>query len=772
MRDRDSQRRSPRGRATRAVIHAMVAVGGVAALSWEVLWQLQASLALGVSARGTAITLAATMAGITFGSVIGGRWLADRVLQPIRLYGVLEAVIGLSGLLMLPGFRLLERLDTSLYALSPALAPALHAFGIVLLLGPATLAMGATVPVFSRVASAHGTSLAGLYGINTVGAAAGSLLIAFVLIPWLGVSQTCQLVAGLNFCVFCGTQLVAPADAVAQIRATAQRAPSAIAPATASILVFCTGFVTFGLEVAWFRALRAAFQSVTDSFAIMLASVLIPLGVAARLVPRIRRTRIHPSTLLALAGLMILLATPFVERMDTFAWAPGDYAALLTRRFALSLAILGPAMLLLGMVLPWLLEEYREPRHCGWLYGINTAGSVLGSLLAAWILLPWLGFARACWLLGAAVVVLAAAAQRGRARWLGAVVGAGGLAFAVTQTSSLGRERVLGIPDFDDFGILAYDEGPDSTVSVVSDSSGARSLIIDGFLTSSEGVRGVHYMEMMGRLPMLLHADPRRALVICFGTGQTANAVRQEGPVGLDVVDLNPAVLEMAHHFASNQGVLEDPRVRAIEMDGRAWLRRTHERYDIVTLEPMPPYFAGVNALYSKEFYEIVARKLEPGGVAAQWLPFHLMPPFWAASAAATFQAVFPDAILWMHPSEPTGIMLGRTGTGPDQLGSQWPGFERSGGMRTFPPRAVRRSVVLNGEGLAKYARLGRVITDDNQLLAYGALRRRLPLRGAAAENVKLVRGIARGLTRQTPASKGPLPPRRWPSAETPSAPR
>jgi spermidine synthase len=750
----------------------MVAVGGLAALSWEVLWQLQASLALGVSARGTAITLVATMTGITVGSLIGGRRLADPTLRPIRVYGVLEAVIGLSGLPMLPGFHLLERLDTSLYAVSPALAPALHAFGIVLLLGPATLAMGATIPVFARVASAHGASLAGLYGTNTVGAAAGSLLMAFLLIPWLGVSQTCRLVAGFNLCVFCGSRLVAPAEVAPRIGEAARKRPFAMTPATAAIIVFSTGFVTFGLEVAWFRALRAAFQSVTESFAIMLAAVLIPLGVAARLVPLVRRVRVDPAALLASAGVLILLATPFIERMDVLAWPSGNYAGLLLRRFGLALATLGPAMLLLGMVLPWLLEEYLEPRRCGWLYGINTAGSVVGALLAAWVLLPVLGFARACWLLGAAVVVLAAATQRGRARWVGALAGAGGLAFAVMQTSSLGRDRVLGIPDFDEFEIRAYDEGPDSTVSVVSDSSGARILVIDGFVTSSEGVRGVRYMEMMGRLPMLLHPDPRRALVICFGTGQTANAVRREEPAALDVVELNPAVLEMARYFTSNQNVLEDRRVRAIEMDGRAWLRRTRDRYDIVTLEPMPPYFAGVNALYSKEFYEIVADKLEPGGIVAQWLPFHLMRPFFAASAAATFQAVFRDAILWMHWSEPTGILLGRISETGGELGSRWPGFDRSRANRSHPPPQVRRSVVLDRERLARYAQLGRIITDDNQLLAYGPRRRQIDSRKATIENVKLVRRIARGATAKPPAARDPLPGRRGRAAEARPIPR
>ena len=39
-------------------------------------------------------------------------------------------------------------------------------------------------------------------------------------------------------------------------------------------------------------------------------------------------------------------------------------------------------------------------------------------------------------------------------------------------------------------------------------------------------------------------------------------------------------------------------------MDGRTWMRRTDKEYDVITLEPMPPTFAGVNNLYSLEFYQ------------------------------------------------------------------------------------------------------------------------------------------------------------------------
>jgi spermidine synthase len=161
---------------------------------------------------------------------------------------------------------------------------------------------------------------------------------------------------------------------------------------------------------------------------------------------------------------------------------------------------------------------------------------------------------------------------------------------------------------------------------------------------------------------MLLHPAPRRALVICFGTGQTANGVRREGVERLDIVDVSPAVLSMAPLFPSNERVLQAPGVRPIVMDGRAWLRRTSLRYDVVTLEPMSPRFAGTNALYSLEFYRLVAARLTPEGVAAQWLPIHLLSPFEAASIAATFQAVFGDASLWLDPVDHTGVLLGRVG--------------------------------------------------------------------------------------------------------------
>jgi spermidine synthase len=207
---------------------------------------------------------------------------------------------------------------------------------------------------------------------------------------------------------------------------------------------------------------------------------------------------------------------------------------------------------------------------------------------------------------------------------------------------------------------------------------------------------------------------------MCFGTGQTANGVREEGPSDLDIVEINPTVFVMASFFPTNGGVLGDPRVHPIVMDARAWLRRTNKTYDVITLEPMPPNFAGVNALYSTEFYELAAQRLRPGGLLAHWLPFHLVSLEHAAAIVATFHRFFGDSILWIDPVDHSGILVGRRGAPSADFGLSFPGFGRPGPHGDMKPDGVSRAVALRGAGIARWAQIaGETITDDNQLLAY-----------------------------------------------------
>ena len=324
------------------------------------------------------------------------------------------------------------------------------------------------------------------------------------------------------------------------------------------------------------------------------------------------------------------------------------------------------------------------------------------------------------------------APSRKRVPW--AIVGIAALSIAVMFQSGIGRTRVQGnLTNATDKldKILEFYEGPQATVSAIQYEGGIRGSVVDGFLAASQLDPHAEYMVWMGRLPMLLHPDPQNALVICFGTGQTANAVRSENPQSLDIVDINPQVFKLAHNFSANQDVLDDPRVKAIVMDGRAYMRRSRKTYDVITLEPMPPTFAGVNALYSREFYELARARLGPKGVMAQWLPFHLVSPHYGAAIAKTFQDVFPNAILWIDPASKTGVLVGTKDDDNNTFGTAWPGFHRTGVTRNLSEEEVRKAVLLDGEEMRQYGKYGELIDDDNQLLAYGSAARAIDVPGS-----------------------------------------
>jgi spermidine synthase len=694
-----------------------------------------------------------------------GRALREGLpVRAVCLYGALECIVGLAGLFLNTAFRVVERLDSWAYAGMPSSASLVHILGIAVVLGVPTICMGATLPVFGLLAGQFQVSVAELYGLNTLGAAIGALLVALVIIPLVGLTCAIWVIAGLNMAVCIAAWVLDPG---VRISVAPLANPDAPAPPPISwretFIVFVTGFATFTLEIAWFRSLAATFPGSADVFAIMLACMLIALGLASRHVPKLKQRKKSLGVRLCLAGVLILLATPLIERLDmvvsftrdnmllayaqnsnspwvsqasglldpvTFT-ANWDAAELYIKKMLwvvfVIFCVIAPPVLYLGVAFPWILDDQRSSRRMGTLYAMNTLAAIAGAIGTAWILLPAIGFAQAAWVAGVLVVLAGLLVTPGLKRFAWAGFGVAALLTAVFFESGVGRARVQGYfanMEGKPAKILEFFEGPEATASVVEYDDGGRRIIIDSSSASGQSGKtyklGEHYMIWMGRLPMLLHPDPKNALVICFGTGQTANAVRKENPESLDIVDINPRVFKLAHNFSSNEDVLHDPKVKAIVMDGRAYLRRSKKVYDVITLEPMPPTDAGVNALYSREFYELARNRLGPKGVIAQWLPFQCVAPLDSASIARSFIEVFPNAVLWIDPvSTHNGILLG-TKDDSVPLASDWPGFVRTQIKRDLDEKEVRQNLVLDAKELKRYGAYGEVVSDDNQLLTYG----------------------------------------------------
>jgi len=715
-------------------------LGGAAALAWQLIWSHQLGLALGASARGVALTVATAMAGMTLGSLACGRLLRRSTPRdPVLLYGLLELAIGLLALLPAALGDGIMAADARVHRESPALAMPFTILALVLTIGPATLMMGATLPVMGLLARSGGTPLSRLYSLNTAGAAMGTLVAAFILMPRYGLGGTslALVFAHLILALSCFLLFLKTRGAFsASIKEPKRNEPVLEKqPPGAGWIAFFSGAAAFLLEVAWFRSLKSAWFSTADSLAVMLFCFLIALALGAALAPWWRARGGSLAIPFIAAAFLVLMATPLIDRFDSVDLFQKSGALRQLSRVFIGLLVIGPPVVCLGIALPTLLDEARGPRDWARLYAVNTLGAVVGANLAAWILLPAIGPSATA---AVAAAFLSIAAMRQIPSWrnratlaclLAAFLGMIQLMARRDPHEVAGANRAIGGP----VETLSLRHGPDATISVVG-FEGGKALLINGFFTTAEVADPrSHYLDAIGRVPMLLHPDPRHALVICFGTGQTAHAVRAEGPESLDLADLNGAVFDMAGFFEANHGVLEDPRVSRHVMDGRAWLRRTTTRYDVVTLEPMPPFFSGSNSLYSREFYELVHDRLAPGGILAQWFPLHLMSPEQAKSVAATFRDVFPDAILWFDPDSVSlsgqwdqGILIGRResgdGTVASPLGREWPGLrsEALSGARPLAAETIRLQLTLDPEGLARFTEGARIVTDDNQLLEYG----------------------------------------------------
>jgi spermidine synthase len=450
----------------------------------------------------------------------------------------------------------------------------------------------------------------------------------------------------------------------------------------------------------------------------MLSAVLLPLAVSAHGVRIFQKLKIQPSMLLMAGGILTLTIGPMIERLDMLSSVYAIDRNL--SKFFLALAIVGPVTVVLGGVFPQLLEEVNGARDWSRIHAVNTLGAILGSITAAWIALPSVGLAGSVLIISGVLfsVGCAMGGARGIPKCNALISVIVIFVIALINTKIIASEHVLGAKNsgLSTYSVVEYRETPDYSIAVIAYDH-KRALFIDGFSASAD-LGGNDYMIWMGRLPMLMHPDPRNALVICFGRGVTADSVRQEGVDHLDIVDISKTVFDMGRFFThDNHNILDDPRVNPVSMDGRAWLRRTSALYDVITLEPMPPTFSGVNNLYSKEFYELARDRLTKDGTLAQWLPFHLLTPEQSKAIARTFSSVFPNSVLWLFEPYHTGILVGKKENSGD---IKFFRLEEKMDTRELTTNQIQESIKLRGEQILNFGAEAPIISDNNQYLSFG----------------------------------------------------
>lgn len=674
----------------------LITISGLAALIYQVAWTRRLSLLLGVSTYAVATVLAAFLGGLALGAwMLGGR--IDRARYPLRIYAALEAGTGILALLFPFVLEGVQRLYVAWGQGADApdwVQLLVRVLLSVLLVLPSTFLMGATLPAMCRVLVRDdkqlGRDLGRVYGYNTLGAALGALLGGFVLIAWLGLRGTVWFAGLLNLSIAAVAAWLARRES-AETGDRPSAVESSSPPRGGLVRVVLgasavSGFAALGYEVLWTRGLITVLHTgFTYSLSIMLASFLggLVLGsfLFARFVAR-RAASLRTLSWLqmgigisALASVAMLAQGPYLERQaaawgllgSTYTWLSWIAEVAL----ASGLVMLVPTTLM-GIALPLsarlVLADHRGVgKAIGVLYGFNTMGSILGALVAGFVLAPRLGTLNGIVLLAVLNLLLAAAlawaggASR-RERWVATLVAAGlaaGSFLAVPQhyfRDSLSRWKA---------GRLVYfAEDATGIVSIYEEQAAAgdwyRRLYVNETSYASSTTYARRYHKLLGHLPALLHENPRRTLVIAFGTGMTAGALAHHPSVEqVDAVDISSAVLGGASYFArENGGFLENPKAHLWVEDGRHHLLLSQKAYDVITLEPPPPRFAGVASLYSRDFYELCLSRLRPGGLVAQWIPMHSHTEEEMRMLVRSFVEVFPSSTLWV-PVQRDAIIVG-----------------------------------------------------------------------------------------------------------------
>lgn len=666
----------------------LIAASGFASLIYEVIWMRLLTAVLGSTSAATAAVLAAFMGGIAVGSVALGTYV-DRCASPLRLFAAIEAGIAVAGLSVPPLLGVLTPLYGSLQpgSAAPSLTMAVVQFLLsTVVLMMSTVLMGGTFPALTRAVvppDRVARGVATVYAVNTFGAAAGAFTAGFIFLPLIGLRAT-YVAAAIN--------LLAAGAALALARSAAtnpaeSRGSSAPEPAIGvgtlpraglrrlvALAAAVSGFGSLAAEVAWTRLLVFGLGSTTYAFATMLTVFLggLALGswgatLAARVVRRPARALGLVQGLVGIVGVVSLLAyVRFAEHVATATQQAIETSWITATAigFGAAAGALLPATVVMGAAFPFACAAYAGTHAplgaaVGRVYAANTCGAIGGALAAAFLFIPTRGIQETIVLLAAGNLLTAAVLVTADGGAAGLRLGIPAALMSLALPLARPIQKPLHQPDVGS-RLLFYREGRLSTVSVTENAGGFKTLHIDKIPVAGTDAVMMTDQKSLAHVPMLLHPQARRALTVGFGSGGASwSFTRYSRLRQVDCVEIDPTVLEAAGHFReSHHDVFRNPKFQLILDDARSFLRRTSRTYDIISTDCTDLRYKSNASLYTREYFQLCQRRLNPGGLTVVWLPLGGLSTGDLRVAIATFREVFPSMSLWYMNNVPAHYVL------------------------------------------------------------------------------------------------------------------
>jgi predicted membrane-bound spermidine synthase len=463
----------------------------------------------------------------------------------------------------------------------------------------------------------------------------------------------------------------------------------------------------------------------------MLAVVLAGIGIggfiASIYTRRQGQDRLAAATALLSGAVVVLTLSLYAAPVFGFelSWTETDTGVFVARAIRLMLPVCvlsGVLFTLLGTELH--AELASETRAAGYLTLANTLGAMLGALVAGFLLVPDWGleasFAVLAFGYGAVGLLAFPSPLKGLVHRERKVLIAAALAFllgcALFPRGTV-RDQIFA-SSYERFTrggayLEALLEGSNEIIFYLRtdrfDRPYFHRLVTNGYSMSGTGTSGQRYMKLFVHLPVALHPQPRRALLICYGVGMTARALTNTASLEhIDVVDISRDVVEQGAlvYPSPDDHPLHDPRVDLTIEDGRFFLQTTNKRFDLITSEPPPPLAHGVVNLYSREYFQLLRDRLAPGGMATHWLPVF---QFRQADLRAIMRAwvdVFPDSSLWAGSGDNWILLgVGEGGRAPseEEFRGPWRDPQVSAELRDLgveSPEELGALFVLDAEGM------------------------------------------------------------------------
>jgi spermidine synthase len=765
-------------------------ISGATGLIYEVVWTRLLTLVLGNTHYSVSTVLTTFMGGLALGSFFGGR-LIDRGGRPLLIYALLEGAIGVYCLLIpffidasLPFFQWIYHNFQESYSLT-----SFFRFSVcgAILLVPASL-MGATLPILGKFVSDDpeviGRDVGTLYAVNTFGAVVGALTSAFVLMKLYGVSVTIWVTAGLNIGL-ASVILIFFRSQWSRTVSTGESLPSEKESRfyTPEVILILGGFCVTGIasliyQVAWTRIFSLLLGSSVYAFSLILTAFIFGLGlgtiVFSQIVGRFGDLKKVFGWLQVGIGLSALAALPFfgkvplINRWVYLNWGLG-FSSIQWSNFLIILSLILIPTFLMGAQFPVVMRLVARNlktlgHHVGTAYASNTVGTIVGSLIGGFLMIPILGVQNTIlWAVFVNIVLgiillytsslhvnlknyvlpglllIWVLGARGIDPWDKAVISSGSfMPYRIEELEGALQHKNK---------ILFYKEGLHTTVTTELAIDGNIFLRVNGKTDASLGL-DMRTQLLSGYLPMFFHKNPEDVLVVGQGSGVTLGAVTQFPSKTIDLVEISSSVIEGSRFFDSfNHHALDDSRVSVILEDGRNHITLTEKKYDVIISEPSNPWISGVGALFTQDFYRLARTKLKPDGIMCIWMHTNMSPESFKSISRA-FLSVFSNITMWesivgddylligSHKAEPVLYEIVNGVKGfilPHQEPYSLP-YEKVKRLLEDPVqgRELKRLgissvrdlmglLVMDQDELKKFSEGAPIHTDDNSLLEFGA---------------------------------------------------